>query len=293
VKNLEKVTDPAGRINKLRRLTRENLTSTMRILRYNYAHDISVYRLTSKLVPLATHPIAAGWSYKDEFAAEWLEIGDYIRSHQLRISAHPDHFTLLNSPKAEVLSAALRDLDYHVTMLEAMKLPPEPQLVIHVGGLYKEKEASLIRFITQFNHLPDRIRLRIMLENDDKVYSAADVLKLCQTVGCPMVLDIHHHTCNNNGEDLIDLWPAVIKTWNDTIPKIHLSSPKNTIQFRNHADNIKLSDFLPFLHLAKKFKHDFDVMIEAKKKDQALFSLLDELEQIPGIKRVAQAVIEL
>ncbi len=293
VKNLEKIVDPKERINKLRRLTYENLTNTLRILRYNFAHAIAVYRLTSKLVPLATHPIAGGWCYQDEFVTEWQAIGNYVKDHNLRISAHPDHYTLLNSPKADVLSAALQDLDYHVTMLEAMNLPSEPQLVIHVGGLYKEKSSALARFITQFLQLPDRIRLRLMLENDDKIYTAADVLSLCQTVGCPMVLDIHHHSCNNSGENLADLWPAIIKTWNNAIPKIHVSSPKSNTQMRNHADNIRLSDFLPFLLLSKEWQQDFDVMIEAKNKDQALFLLMDELEQIPGIKRIAPAVIEL
>lgn len=293
VKSLEKVAHPEERINRLRRLTRQNLINTLRILRYNLAHAIYVYRLTSKIVPLATHPIAAGWNYREEFAAEWQEIGSYIKSHNLRVSAHPDHYTLLNSPKAEVLAAALNDLEYHASILEAMTLPAEPQLVIHVGGLYKEKAAALTRFITQFNRLPDRIRLRIMLENDDKIYTAADVLKLCQTVGCPMVLDIHHHACNNTGERLTDLWPAIIKTWDNALPKIHLSSPKSSTDFRSHADTITPADFLPFLTQAKEVQQDFDVMIEAKNKDQALFNLMTELEQIPGIKRIAQAIIEL
>ena len=293
VKNLEKIAAPQERINRLRRLTHQNITTTLRILRYNVAHDIYLYRFTSKLVPLVTHPIAAGWSYHDEFAAEWQEIGRYIKNYKLRVSAHPDHYTLLNSPKTEVLTAAIHDLNYHVTMLEAMTLPAEPQLVIHVGGLYKEKPTAIARFITQFNQLPDRIRFRLMLENDDKIYTAVDVLKLCQTVGCPMVLDIHHHACNNTGENLADLWPAIVKTWNNSVPKIHLSSPKSDTEFRSHADIIALPDFLPFLTAAKEQRQDFDVMIEAKNKDQALFKLMNDLEKIPGIKRIEQAVIEL
>ena len=292
-KNLEKIIDPQERINRLRRLTQQNIATTLRILRYNVAHRIYLYRFTSKLVPLATHPVAAGWNYCEEFAAEWREIGRYIQRHNLRVSAHPDHYTLLNSPRAEVLSAALQDLDYHTAMLEAMSLPIQPQLVIHVGGLYKEKPAALARFVSVFNQLPDRIRRRLMLENDDKIYTAADVLKLCQTVSCPMVLDIHHHTCNNEGEKLADLWPAIIQTWKTDIPKIHISSPKNDREFRSHADIIAVPDFLPFLTIAKELNHDFDVMIEAKSKDQALFSLMQELEQVPGITRVEQAVIEL
>ena len=293
VKNLEKITDPEGRINRLRRLSRENLSNTLRILRYNSAHDIHVYRFTSKTVPLATHPIATGWNYIGELEAEWQEIGDYVKSRNMRVSAHPDHFTLLNSPKEEVLTTSLQDLDYHVKMLEAMGLPPGPQLVLHVGGLYKDKETSVARFIEQFSKLPDRIRLRLMLENDDKVYTAADVLSICQKVSAPMVLDIHHHSCVNNGENLADLWPDIVNTWNGRLPKIHLSSPKNLKDIRSHADNVELKDFYPFLITAKEFNHDFDVMIEAKNKDQAMFKLLDELEQTPGLKRLEQATIEL
>lgn len=293
IKTLEKISDPEGQIHRLRRLTRENLTNTLRILRYNSGHDIYVYRLTSKTVPLATHPVTAAWNYIDEFADEWREIGDYIKSRNMRVSAHPDHYTVLNSPKEEILASTLNDLNYHVNMLEAMGLPPAPQLVIHVGGLYKAKEASLNRFITRFNQLPDRIRLRLMVENDDKTYTAADVLDLCQKIGSPFVLDIHHHACINNGENLADLWPDIIKTWAGVTPKIHVSSPKDNKDSRSHADNVTLSDFLPFLTMAKEAGQDFDVMLEAKNKDQALFKLMDELEQIPGIKRVEQAVIEL
>lgn len=293
VKNLEKIADPEGRICRLRRLTRENLANTLRILRYNSAHDIHVYRLTSKTVPLATHPLAQDWSYREELATEWREIGNYMQSRNMRISAHPDHYTLLNSPREDVLAAALKDLDYHVNMLEAMGLPPAPQLVIHVGGLYKAKTPSLERFVSRFNQLPDRIRHRLMIENDDKLYTAADVLALCRTVGSPMVLDIHHHACNNQGESLAGLWPEIITTWQGGTPKIHLSSPKNAQNIRSHADYINPADFLPFLAIAKESGQDFDVMVEAKNKDQALFKLLDELEQTPGITRTEQAAIEL
>ncbi len=293
VKTLEKIDSPEGRLNRLRRLAKENLVNTLRILRYNSAHSIYVYRFTSKTIPLATHPLVTDWNYIQEFTTEWREIGEYVKAHNMRVSAHPDHYTLLNSPKEEVLSASLKDLEYHVNMLEAMGLPTAPQLVLHIGGVYKDKTNSLDRFVTNFNRLPDHIRLRLMLENDDKVYTAAEVLSLCQQLNAPMVLDIHHHACVNNGENLAEIWPAVCRTWKNTIPKIHISSPKNTKDFRSHADTVNPSDFLPFLAMTKEFGQDFDVMIEAKNKDQALFSLLDQLENVPGIKRVEQAVIEL
>lgn len=292
VKTIEKLSDPTARRNRLRLLLGENLHTTLRILRYNAAHAISIYRLTSKTVPLATHPITAGWNYIEDFVDEWREIGDMIKKHNMRISAHPDHYTLLNSPKPEVLVSALRDLEYHAAIFEALGLAAAPQLVLHIGGLYNSKQDSIDRFIHVFNQLPDSIRLRLMLENDDKSYGAADVLTLCQTLHCPMVLDIHHHTCHNKGEKLIDIWSSVTDTWGNNIPKIHVSSPKNSKDFRSHADTVQLEDFLPFLISAKELNRDFDVMVEAKQKDAAMFQLLDDLEKVPGIKRVGQAAIE-
>ena len=293
VKTIEKIDDPEGRINRLRRISRENLAITLRILRYNRAHQIHLYRFTSKTIPLPTHPIAAGWDYRTELAAELAEIGEYIRTNSMRVSAHPDHYTLLNSPKSDVLAAALLDLDYHVSMLEGMGLPPEPQLVIHVGGLYKNKDLSLQRFLEEFEKLPDRLRLRLLLENDDKVYDARDILDLSVKTGQPMVLDIHHHACTNHGESIADLWEGVVKTWGDRRPKIHVSSSKSLKDCRSHADFINIDDFLPFLKTAKEIGQDFDVMVEAKQKDLAMFQLLDDLENIDGIKRVEQATIEL
>ncbi len=99
VTNLLKIAEPADRVNRLRRLARENLANQLRVLKYNAAHDIRVFRFTSKLIPLATHPEAAGWDYSGEFACELKEIGDYVRQHAMTVSAHPDHFTLLNSPE--------------------------------------------------------------------------------------------------------------------------------------------------------------------------------------------------
>ncbi|MBP2627045.1 MAG: uvsE [Firmicutes bacterium] len=292
VKTIEKIPDHTIRNNRLRLILEENLHTTLRILRYNVAHDIHVYRLTSKTVPLATHPITTGWNYIEDFQDEWREIGDMIKKHNMRISAHPDHYTLLNSQKSEVLESALRDLDYHVSLFKALGLSPAPQLVLHIGGLYNNKQTSIARFINTFNQLPEGIRLRLMLENDDKSYSAIDVLTLCQHLNCPMVLDIHHHTCHNNGEDLAHLWPDIVNTWGNSVPKIHASSPKNSKDFRSHADFVQVNAFLPFLKTAKELNRDFDVMVEAKQKDVAMFHLLDELEKIPGVKRVGNATIE-
>ncbi|MDD3023307.1 MAG: UV DNA damage repair endonuclease UvsE [Syntrophomonadaceae bacterium] len=294
VKNLSKVEAADARLFRLNDLAKNNLQNTRRLFLHNTAYDIKVFRLTSKLIPLATHPISCNWNWPKELAADLKSIGDYAKTHNFRISAHPDHFTLLNSPKETVIEAALLDLEYHNQIFLSMGLDSSAKLVLHVGGCYKSKDESIDRFINNFKKLPSPIKNRIILENDDKVYTVKDVLKICQSQKIPMVLDIHHHYCNNIDDDIADYLSAVFETWvnESSPPKIHLSSPKDPKSIRSHADNINLTFFVEFLKKAKRLNSDFDVMIEAKNKDAALLKLLKELKEVPGVSFINQTTIE-
>lgn len=293
---LNRLPDEAAKMYRLRRVAKKNLLNTLRILRYNKALDIGVYRLTSRLIPLATHPAAQDWDYAAEFSDEFREIGDFIKENDMRISAHPDHFTLLNSKSEKVLEDSIRDLEYHVKVFEAMGLDDfRYKLVQHVGGMYDCREDSLERFRICFKKLPDRIRNRIILENDDKSYSTTDVLALCGQLNIPMVLDVHHNNCLPGDEKLEKLLPEIFDTWNGEYfrPKIHFSSPKSQKEFRSHADFIEIKEFLDFLEIAKGVGRDFDVMLEAKYKDQALLKLSDQLSEVVGIRRINAGKFEM
>lgn len=290
--NLMKIPGSEDRIQRLRRLVRENIDSQMRVLKYNRAHDIHVFRFTSNLIPLATHPEIDRWDYVGEFADDFAAIGDYVKLHNMRVSAHPDHFTLLNSPDSKTLNASLAELEYHEKIFSAMGFGPEAKLVIHVGGVYKDKQMAVKRFQSTYEELPEAIKQRIIIENDDRSYTAAEVLRLCQHLQAPMVLDVHHHACLHNNEELVSLWPAISATWGSEIPKIHLSSPKDGKSSRAHADYIDPDHLKNFLLLAKELDRDFDIMIEAKQKDIALRKLMKELEQDRRFTIVDQSTIE-
>lgn len=292
VKNLEKVADYDARIARLRRITAENLQNCLRLLYHNKAHKIFVFRLTSKLVPLVTHPIAENWDYIADFNKELNKMGTFIRENEMRISSHPDHFTLINSPRPEVLEASLKDLDYHDKLFRAMNLE-NAQMVMHVGGMYGSKKSSMERFRDNFLKLPDSIKRRLLLENDDKSFNADDVLDLCKTLSIPMVLDVHHHYCLNSGTKLEELLPKVFDTWHGNIPKLHFSSPKSPENCRAHADDIDPNSFYEFLLRAKEFDQDFDIMIEAKNKDVALFNLMKSLQGMKGVNIINEAEISL
>lgn len=293
--NLDKIDDAEARIIKMRKIAKENINNTLRILKFNAAHDIMVYRITSKLVPLATHPIAHGWNYIDDLADDFRKLGDFIKERKMRVSSHPDHFTLLNSPRKDVHEASLRDLNYHKNMFEAMGLYDGPRMVLHVGGLYGDKDASIKRFVENCSRLPDTVKNSIMLENDDKIYNAEEVLNLCRRLNMPMVLDVHHDWCNPSKWDIGEYIEAIFDTWkgHGVPPKIHFSSPKSDKEIRSHADFIAKDDFLSFLYKAKDIGRDFDVMIEAKQKDLALFKLMEDMKGINGITFINGAEIEI
>ena len=119
-----------------------------------------------------------------------------------------------------------------------------------------------------------------MIENDDKVYNILDCLNLSKKTGAPIVLDYHHFICNSGGVDLKDYIEEIFKTWKGKRPKVHFSSPKNKTkkEMRSHHDYIDSDEFIKFIEIMKKVDMDFDVMIEAKAKDEALFRLVRELK---------------
>lgn len=292
VKNINKIEDFSSQKNRLIRIARENLTNTLRILKANAYDHIEVYRFTSKLIPLCTHPQFQDWDYVADLKDEFEAVGAFIKEHPMRVSLHPDHFTLLNSPHPEVQKASRVDLDYHNNIVKAMKLGEEVKLVMHIGGKYEDKALALSRFKSQFKELPLEIQNRIVIENDDRCFNAAEVLRLAQELSLPMVLDVHHHQILNHGEDIAQLLPAVFSTWKDVPPKLHISSPKSPADPRTHADFIEVDAAIRLLESARSFSQNFDLMIEAKQKDLALFKLGKDLAA-KGYKLNTHGEIEL
>ena len=162
---------------------------------------------------------------------------------------------------------------------------------MHIGSSTFGKQNSIKRFINNFKLLDEEEKNLIILENDDKVFNIKDTLEICKILKIPMVLDYHHHKCNNDNLNLSEYIIEIFKTWNNNTPKIHLSSPKNKKEYRSHHDYINIEDFLEFNAIVKKLKKDFDIMIEAKEKDIALFKLIRELKY-RGYKFIDETTLE-
>lgn len=265
----------AEQLKKLRKVLQTNFFNLMDLLEYNVFHKIYLYRLPSEFVPFATHPIASDWDWEKEFDWDFKKAGEFIRKHQIRMTSHSGHYSILNSPNKDVLASTMKDFDYHARVFDAMGLDANSVLVTHVGGVYEDKRSSLDRFAENAAQLPAHIANRLVVENDDTSFTMSEVLELCERTKLPMVLDIHHHHCINNGEEIAEYLPRIIQTWGSRTPKMHFSSPRSDEDFRSHADDIFVHDFLTFLDLVKGF--DVDIMLECKNKDEALLKLRKEL----------------
>ena len=267
------------RLSLLKKVTQSNLYDLIKILNYNIENDIHFYRLTSKLIPLATHQEVL-WDYSNVIQKECQEVARLIQKFNMRIDAHPDQFNVLNSVNEYVIQSSIKTLEHQLDLFDLFQME-HGKLVLHVGGKAGGKEAALERFEKTFMTLPARLQHALILENDDKTYSANDVLGLCQRLHIPMVLDIHHHRCYHEGKDLEALVEPIFKTWQDDFwpPKIHVSSPREFETDRRHADFIEVTDMLRFLDLIQPLHQDIDVMIEAKQKDLALHRLVYEIRQ--------------
>lgn len=314
--------DREAALRRLERIASENLHNTLRLLRYNRAHDIHVFRFSSRLVPLVTHEVTQGWEPFSILTAGFREIGDYARLHGMRTSFHPDHFTILTTPRPEVLRVSLADLAHHAQMLAAMGLDERAKCNIHLGGTYGDKPSALERFRSRFPELPPEVSRRLTLENDDKTYTALETLEMAEELEVPMVLDLHHHQVNpGEGESAIELWPRIRATWerDDQLramrppllgvlsdaestalpmdaplpPKIHISSPRSASNPRAHADFVEPGPLLSFLRRIADDTPRLDVMIEAKSKDEALHELVRHYAGEPDVHLMDGATVEI
>ena len=265
-------------VDKLLEITKNNLDNLNELLIYNIKNNIHFYRLTSKLVPLATHN-DVNFDYITPLKETYEKIGNLINKNNIRIDTHPDQFAVLNSTDKKIVDNTYEILEYHYKILDALNIK-EKIIILHVGSSVLGKKTSISRFINNFSKLTTHIKNCIALENDDKIYNIIDVLEICKKLNIPMVLDYHHFICNNDSEKLVYFIKNIMDTWKTLDPKFHFSSPKSKLkkEFRSHHDYIDVDEFIKFINILKPYNKDVDIMLEAKNKDDALFRLVRQLK---------------
>ncbi|KAF1978075.1 UV-endonuclease UvdE [Bimuria novae-zelandiae CBS 107.79] len=242
-----------------------NARDVSKMVRWNDKYGIKFMRLSSEMFPFASHE---EYGYKlAPFAADTLaEVGKVIAELGHRVTTHPGQFTQLGSPRKSVIDNAIL-------------------MILHLGGAFGDRPAAIERFKENYQKLPRSVKNRLVLENDDVVWSVHEVLPLCQELNIPMVLDYHHHNIlfdstqiREGTKDIIDLYPAILETWNKKgiTPKMHYSEPcPDAVTARSRRKHSPRVMTLP------PCPDTMDIMIEAKDKEQAVFELMRTFK-LPG-----------
>ncbi len=259
---------------KLDRIIVSNFLDLEQIIIYNIKNNIHFYRLSSGIIPLATHN-KVNFNYIDRYKKYYDKIGYLIKKSNMRVDFHPNQYCVLNSTNKDVVKSSIEILKYHYNLLEAFNID-EKVLILHIGSNTFGKKCSLTRFISNFRSLPEYLQKVLVIENDDKIFNVEDCLYLNEKLGVPICFDYHHYICNKSDVD----YEKIFATFKGKKVKVHFSSPKNKTKkdFRSHNDYIDSNEFISFLESIKKYKVDIDIMIEAKKKDEAVFRLIRELK---------------
>jgi len=270
---------------RLREVSDGNLSSLRNILSWNAAHDIRMFRISSDIIPLASHPdVSVPW--QDWFGERLLDIGRFAVENGIRLSMHPGQYTVLNALEDRVRLAAVEDLRFHAGFLDALGVDATNKVILHVGGVYGDKKAAMDRFVQESGNLPPHVLKRLILENDDTRFPLEDVLAVAERTGLPVVFDNLHNQMEPSpafaGLTDADLIRLCAKTWRpeDGHQKIHYSQLRPGASPGAHSATIDLEKFLAFVEpLGNEVP---DVMLEVK--DKNLSALKCTLGLAPKLK---------
>ena len=264
-------------LEKLSQLALANAEALRRALGYCAQHHIGCFRVNIQILPVKTHH-GVGYAIGDlpdaaEIVAAFKACGRFAKQNGLRLTFHPDQFILLSALKPEITRLSTADLTYQA---EVSGWVNADVINIHAGGAYGNKAEALARVADAIKTLPAAVRSRLTLENDDRVYTPADLLPLCREAGIPFVYDVHHHRCLPDGLSVAEVTSQALATW-EREPLFHLSSPREGFGSKNprpHHDFIAPSDFPE-----EWAGLDLTVEVEAKAKEVAIARLRQSLAQ--------------
>lgn len=261
----------------VKELGRQNAKDLLELVKWNEANHIKFMRVSSEMFPFASHGVHG---YTLEFVdAELRAVGDFAREHGHRLTMHPGQFTQLGSPRQEVITNSIRELEYQCEVLDRIGLGKDSVMIMHMGGMYGDKAATLERFKRNYSELcSERVKARLVLENDEICYNVDDLLPVCQELNIPLIFDWHHDWINPSKRANVDLLDDINATWHrkGIRPKQHHSEPRpgaiSNMEKRAHADRVQI---IP------PCGDDMDLMIEAKDKEQAVLWLMRLYNLVP------------
>ncbi len=272
---------PAARRARIDAVCRHNAESLVAAIQAVIRLGIEAFRILSPLLPRITHP-QVGYRLEDLPSATAIrqafsQVRDLAKAHDIRLSFHPDQFVVPASPNPAVRENSLRELTYHGWLADLLGAEV---INLHAGGAYGDPAAALTRFAAVFRDLPEAVRTRLTVENDDRVFSPRQLLPLTEATGIPLVYDVHHHRCLPDDLSIDEATALAAATWAGREPYCHISSPLHpwgSGDPKPHADFIDPAD-VPCSWLSRSMTVD----VEAKAKELAVLQLQRDLERLPN-----------
>ena len=254
-----------------------NVIDLISILKWNVENNIQLFRVSSDIFPWVSHYNIEDLPQYKQIIEVLSSTGDYIKENNLRITSHPGPFNVLVSPNESVVKNTINDLNTHGILFDFLGLERSPynKINIHCNGVYGDKKSAMDRFCDNFNLLPESVKTRLSIENDDKstMYSVKDLMYIHEKLGIPIVFDYHHHKFCTGGLTEKEALTLAISTWPNNIkPIVHYSESKSL-----HESNVKIkaqahSDYIN--NLPDTYGYDVDIMVEAKAKELSISPFL-------------------
>ena len=251
----------------------QNCKDLFEIIKWNKENGFDFFRITSNLFPWCSEYKLSDMPDYKEICNVLSDVGNYVKENKMRITSHPGPFNVLTSPHPHVVENCINDLSIHGEVFDLMNLSRTPynKINIHIGGAYGDKVSAMERFCENFHRLPESVKTRLTVENDDKatMYSVVDLYEgvYCK-IGIPIVFDYHHHRFCTGGLTEEDALEVAISTWNNITPVVHYSESRNIEQeddkIRPQAHSDYVYDYID------TYGNKVDIMVEAKAKELAV-----------------------
>lgn len=247
---------------------RDNIETFDTALHYCGREGISLYRILSSIFPFADEDV--GREALQSLASALARSGQRAISHNIRLVMHPDQFVVLSSDSTDVVNNSIKILQMHADIMDLLQQPRSPWALLEIHGGKSGRADALVERI---GALPDAIRLRIGLENDEYSYSAAEIHDVCMRSGVPMVFDAHHHIVHErlasyDDPSVAEMLAKARATWSCPSQQlVHISNGRSAFNDRQHADLIEV---MPACYAYAPY-----IEIEAKAKEEAIRKLRD------------------
>ena len=276
---IKKTFDAKG-IHYASELALSNVTDLLEIVKWNEENGIKFFRMSSEMLPWASHYNIDDMPHIQEISKKLKEVGDFAKEHNHRLTFHPGPFNKLASPKESVVKNTITDLEIHGKIMDLMGLPRThwAKINIHVGAAYGDKPTALATFCKNVERLSPAVRSRLTVENDDRasLYSTKELYEgVYKQTGIPIVFDYHHHKFCTGGQTEKEALELACSTWGDIIPVVHYSESAREEQNNPKIKEQKHSDLV--YNKINTYNNNINIMIEAKRKELAVLKYKKEV----------------